>query len=62
MGKSTLFNRLSQERIAVVDSRPGVTRDFLENVVNIKGKRIKLVDTGGRVEKFNKRYGFKNED
>jgi len=47
VGKSTLFNRLSQERIAVVDSRPGVTRDFLENVVNIKGKRIKLVDTGG---------------
>jgi GTP-binding protein len=47
VGKSTLFNRLSRNKIAIVDSQPGVTRDFLENVVDIEGKKIKLVDTGG---------------
>ena len=47
MGKSTLFNHLSRRRIAIVDPQPGVTRDFLENIVDIEGKKIKLVDTGG---------------
>ncbi len=47
VGKSTLFNHLSRKKIAIVDSHPGVTRDFLENVVDIEGKKIKLVDTGG---------------
>ncbi|HOA98417.1 ribosome biogenesis GTPase Der [Candidatus Sordicultor fermentans] len=47
VGKSTLFNHLSRKRVATVDSHPGVTRDFLENIVDIEGKKIKLVDTGG---------------
>ena len=47
VGKSTLFNHLSRRRIAIVDPQPGVTRDFLENIVDIEGKKIKLVDTGG---------------
>lgn len=47
VGKSTLFNRLIEEKVAIVDSMPGVTRDFLENFVNIGGKTIRLIDTGG---------------
>jgi|YNPMSStandDraft_2_1061718.scaffolds.fasta_scaffold01444_10 GTP-binding protein len=47
VGKSTLFNCLSGERVAIVDSTPGVTRDFLENFVTVGGKTIRLVDTGG---------------
>ncbi|MCX7667799.1 MAG: ribosome biogenesis GTPase Der [Atribacterota bacterium] len=47
VGKSTLFNRLSQERVAIVDSSPGVTRDFLENFVTIGTKTVRIVDTGG---------------
>ncbi len=47
VGKSTLFNRLSRARIAIVDPSPGVTRDFLENFVTIGGKTVRLVDTGG---------------
>lgn len=47
VGKSTLFNRLSQARIAIVDPSPGVTRDFLENFVTIGKTTVRLVDTGG---------------
>ncbi len=47
VGKSTLFNHFSQKRIAIVDATPGVTRDFLENMVRIGKRTIRLVDTGG---------------
>lgn len=47
VGKSTLFNRLSKKRLAIVDPSPGVTRDFLENLVEIGGQPVKIVDTGG---------------
>ncbi|RKZ19353.1 ribosome biogenesis GTPase Der, partial [bacterium] len=49
VGKSTLFNRLIGERKAVVDDRPGVTRDRIYGVVSYHGKRFILVDTGGLV-------------
>jgi GTP-binding protein len=47
VGKSTLFNRISGERKALVDDQPGVTRDRLHNQVNWNGKSFILVDTGG---------------
>jgi GTPase len=47
VGKSTLVNRLSATREAVVFETPGVTRDRKEVVVEWSGKRFILVDTGG---------------
>jgi GTPase len=47
VGKSTLVNRLSATREAVVFETPGVTRDRKEVVVGWSGKRFILVDTGG---------------
>lgn len=44
VGKSTLFNRLSRSRAAVVYDQPGVTRDFI--TAEIEG-RFQLVDSGG---------------
>jgi GTP-binding protein len=47
VGKSTLVNRLSGTRAAVVHETPGVTRDRKELVVDWSGHRFLLVDTGG---------------
>ena len=47
VGKSTLVNRLSATREAVVFETPGVTRDRKEVVCEWRGKRFLLVDTGG---------------
>ncbi|MBN1102964.1 MAG: ribosome biogenesis GTPase Der [Deltaproteobacteria bacterium] len=47
VGKSTLFNRLSRSRDALVDDRPGVTRDRLYAVVNWGEVRLTVIDTGG---------------
>jgi len=47
VGKSTLFNRLVGARKAIVEDRPGVTRDRLYGVVNHDGKSYVVVDTGG---------------
>jgi GTPase len=47
VGKSTLVNRLSATREAVVYETPGVTRDRKEVVCEWGGKRFLLVDTGG---------------
>jgi GTP-binding protein len=47
VGKSTLFNRLSRSRDALVDNRPGVTRDRLQAEINVGGLPVILVDTGG---------------
>src|SRR5436189_4578283 len=47
VGKSTLFNRLTESRAAVVHEMPGVTRDRKELVCEWTGKRFLLVDTGG---------------
>jgi GTPase len=47
VGKSTLVNRLSATREAVVFETPGVTRDRKEVVCEWAGKRFVLVDTGG---------------
>ena len=47
VGKSTLVNRLSATREAVVFETPGVTRDRKEVVCEWAGKRFVLIDTGG---------------
>src|SRR6058998_923855 len=47
VGKSTLVNRLTGSRAAVVHETPGVTRDRKELACEWNGKRFLLVDTGG---------------
>jgi len=47
VGKSTLFNRLAEERLAVVDDIPGTTRDRLITETEWSGVVFDIVDTGG---------------
>jgi GTP-binding protein len=47
VGKSSLVNRLSQSREAVVHERPGVTRDRKEIETDWNGRTFALIDTGG---------------
>ncbi len=47
VGKSTLFNRLVGKRLALVDDRPGVTRDRREGDANLLGLEFRIVDTAG---------------
>jgi GTP-binding protein len=50
VGKSTLFNRLVGKRLALVDDRPGVTRDRREAKARLGGMDFTLVDTAGLEE------------
>ena len=47
VGKSTLFNKLSGKRLAIVDDRPGVTRDRLYADCEWLNHKFLIVDTGG---------------
>jgi len=47
VGKSTLFNRLAGERLAIVDETPGTTRDRLMAEGEWNGRAFHIVDTGG---------------
>ena len=47
VGKSTLLNRIAGRRAAIVEARPGVTRDRKEMVVDWQGWEFLLIDTGG---------------
>ncbi len=47
VGKSSLVNRLTESREAVVDERPGVTRDRKELRTDWNGRSLTLIDTGG---------------
>jgi len=47
VGKSTLVNRLAGRRTAIVEERPGVTRDAKAVEVEWSGRRFEVVDTGG---------------
>ena len=47
VGKSSLFNRLSKRRIAIVDPTSGVTRDRISSEIRHRGRQFELMDTGG---------------
>ena len=47
VGKSTLYNRLTGKRHALVDDTPGVTRDRREGDANIGGLSFRIIDTAG---------------
>src|ERR1700733_1644771 len=50
VGKSTLFNYLTDSRKAVVKNQPGVTRDILIEPAEIWGVKFDVIDTGGLTE------------
>ena len=47
VGKSTLFNRIAEERLAIVDDMPGVTRDRLYAQADWLSREFNIIDTGG---------------
>ncbi len=49
VGKSTLFNRLLEQRKAIVEDTPGVTRDRQYGICEWNGKSFYVIDTGGFV-------------
>lgn len=50
VGKSTLFNRLTESRKAIVDDESGVTRDRIYGSCEWNGKEFSVIDTGGYVQ------------
>ncbi|MCG8562473.1 MAG: ribosome biogenesis GTPase Der [Hyphomicrobiales bacterium] len=50
VGKSTLFNRLTRRRLALVDKTPGLTRDRRQAEAEIGGLTVELIDTAGLEE------------
>src|ERR1700761_5291216 len=53
VGKSTLFNRLLEQRKAIVDDISGVTRDRIYGESDWNGKKFNVIDTGGFVPRSN---------
>jgi GTP-binding protein len=51
VGKSTLFNRLVGKKLALVDDRPGVTRDRREGAATLVGLDFRVIDTAGYEDK-----------
>jgi GTP-binding protein len=49
VGKSTLFNRITGQRRAIVGDESGITRDRIERITDHRGRRFEVIDTGGIV-------------
>jgi GTP-binding protein len=47
VGKSTIFNRLIGDRLAIVEDKPGITRDRIYGISDWNGKMFSVIDTGG---------------
>ena len=56
VGKSTFFNRLTEQRQAIVHDQPGVTRDRVYGHVEWGGRTFSIVDTGGFVSNSEDRF------
>lgn len=50
VGKSTFFNRLVRKKLAIVEDRPGVTRDWRDAIATIDGRQWIVLDTAGMEE------------
>jgi tRNA modification GTPase len=53
VGKSSILNALAKEKKAIVNSIPGTTRDVIEEVINIGGLPVRMLDTAGICETTN---------
>lgn len=49
VGKSTMFNKILKDRLAITDDQPGVTRDSIYGTGDWNGREFHLIDTGGFV-------------
>ena len=47
VGKSTLFNKLCQKELSIVNNQPGVTRDYVKNIGKLYDLKFELIDTAG---------------
>ena len=50
VGKSTLFNKLTKSRNAIVSDLPGLTKDRNYGFINFRNKKSLIIDTGGILE------------
>lgn len=57
VGKSSLFNRLAADERSIVDEVPGTTRDAVDTIVMVEGRRYRFVDTAGMRRKARRAEG-----